>query len=416
MSKINDCDVIIVGAGIIGICCALELVARGFKIQVIDRDGPAEGASHGNAGVISPWSCVPQSMPGQWKKIPRWILSPEGPVALRWTYAPRMLTWLVRFLASGQIERLDAIANAMLVVNRDCINLYRQLLSGTGHEDLVRDSCYIHVYRDPAMANPELLQWALRRERGVPMEFITGDELQEIEPALAPDYRAAVIIREQARALNPGKIGLALAEKAQKAGVQFTRAQVHQLQPTATDQWVVRTDNGELNSAKVVLAAGAWSARLLKPLGVEIPLEAERGYHVVFEQPGIELNNSVLNKEGLFATSSMEMGLRCAGIAEFAGLDASPDYRRAKILATQAKRMLPELNTDSISEWMGSRPATPDSLPCIGVVPGHRELFGAFGHGHLGLTGAPMTGLMIASALCGENMGIDLSPYRLDRF
>ncbi len=416
MSEVGGHDVTVIGAGIVGICCALELANSGLTVRVIDRQGPAEGTSFGNAGVISPWSCVPQSLPGQWKNIPRWILSPEGPVALRWTYLPYLMPWLVRFLASAQASRIGRIADGILSLNRNCPELYRELLRGTGHENLVCDSFYIHVFRDSRRADSGQAQWALRRERGVPMEFVSGDEAREIEPALSPAYQGAVLIRGQARALNPGRLGQVLADKARDLGVVFTRALVQELMPGNSGSFRIHTEQGIVSSPRAVVAGGAWSARLLAPLGVRVSLEAERGYHVVFANPGVTLNNSVLDGDKKFVASAMEMGLRCAGTAEFAGLDAVPDYRRTKVIARLARDMLPGLNSAATSEWMGSRPSTPDSLPCIGPVPGHPRLFAAFGHGHLGLTQAPMTARLIAAMVCEKSGPIDIAPYRLDRF
>ncbi len=412
----NERDVVVVGAGIIGICAALALLEKGFRARVVDRDPPAEGASAGNAGVVSPWSCVPQSLPGLWKKLPRWLLDPEGPVALRPAYLPRLAPWLIRFLRAGSPERIPDIADAMLTVNQPCAALYAQLLAGTGHEDLVRDSMYLHLFRDPAGADLERLPWRLRRSRGVPLRALTGEQLREIEPDVSPDYRAAVAVTGQARATNPGRLGKVLADKAQSAGATFVRGRVHRLAPRPDAAITVQSDAGELRASRVVLAAGAWSARLLTPLGVRVPLEAERGYHVVFPDPGVRLENSVQDAERMFATSSMEMGVRCAGTAEFSGLDSPPNPRRARVLVRHAKRLLPALNTENSVEWSGVRPATPDSLPCIGPVPGHPRIIAAFGHGHLGLTGAPMTARMVASLAAAEPLNLDLAPYRLDRF
>jgi len=411
-----DNQTTVIGAGIIGICCALELSRSGHAVNLIDRAGPAEGASTGNAGVISPWSCMPQSLPGQWKRIPRWTLSRDGPVALRWRYLPYLLPWIGRFLASGGESRIDGIADALLVLNEGSPDLYRALLRNAGGENLIRDSSYIHVFRDPRHAHPSSLQWRMRLDRGVPLQFVSGDEVREIEPALSGEYQAAVLIQRQARSVNPGRLGKVLARAAQEQGVRFQNAEVRELVRGPDGIWEIRTSDAVIRSARLVLAGGAWSARLLKPLGVSVPLESERGYHTVFANPGVTLSNSILDGDKKFAASSMEVGLRCAGTAEFAGLDTLPDYSRAKVIARLAKRMMPSLNTSEFSEWMGSRPATPDSLPCIGPVPGQRGLFGAFGHGHLGLTQAPMTARIIAAMINGDPCPIDIRPYRLNRF
>ncbi len=409
-------DAVVVGAGIVGICAALSLLEKGFTVRVIDPEPPADGASSGNAGVISPWSCVPQTLPGLWKDVPKWLLDPDGPLALRWAYTPRLLPWLFQFFAAGNVKRLPAIADAMLTVNRPSVDLFHQLLDGTGDEDLVRDSLYLHLYRNPAGADLNNLPWRLRSERGVPLEVLRGGEIQEVEPELSTDFKAAVVIRSQGRATNPGRLGKVLAAKAEARGATFVRGRVHRLAPGVNGECRLETDQGELAAAKVVLAAGAWSARLLAPLGVKVCLEAERGYHMVFEDPGVTLNHSIMDAERKFVTSSMEMGIRSAGTAEFAGLDAPPNYRRSKVFEHLAKRILPNLNTAKKSEWMGTRPSMPDSVPCIGPVPGHPNIIGAFGHGHLGLTGAPMTGRMVAALAADEPLNLDLKPFRLDRF
>jgi D-amino-acid dehydrogenase len=409
-------DAIVIGAGIVGICAALALQDKGFAVTVIDRDGPAEATSYGNAGVISPWSCVPQSMPGLWKKVPKWLLDPEGPLSIRWSYAPRMLPWLLEFLRAGAAHRLPAIADAMLAVNRSSVELYRQLLADTGEDTLVRDCLYLHLYRDPNGADPDALPWRLRRDRGVPIEVLRGGEIQELEPEISPAFKSAVAIKQQGRTVNPGRLGKVLAAKAEARGARFPRGRVTRIAGRDSHGYRVETDQGSHGASKVILAAGAWSKRLLSDLGVRLPLEAERGYHLVFTDPGLTLSHSLMDADHKFVTSSMEMGVRSAGTAEFAGLDAAPDYRRARVFERHTKALLPNLNTDACEEWMGPRPSAPDSIPYIGPVPGHPDLFAGFGHGHLGLTGAPMTARMLAGLAAGEPLNMDMSPYRLDRF
>ncbi len=412
----ESADVTILGAGIVGIATALSLTERGLKVTVVDRDPPADGASFGNAGSLSPWSCVPQSMPGLWKNVPRWMLDPEGPIALRLGYAATFLPWAVKFLRSGQEARLPAIADAMLGLTRPTVTLYRHHLAGTGHEDLVRDSVYVHVFRNAADADLTQLSWRMRRERQVPLEVVKGDALREVEPALSPEFEAAVLIKQQGRALDPGGIGKALAEKAQGMGVVFLRRNVERLVPAEDGGWRVETDGGAMPAKRVVVAMGAWSGKLLEPLGVKVPLEAERGYHMVFGDPGVTLNNCIMNVDAKFVVSSMTAGVRCAGTAEFAGLDAAPDYRRARVFERLAKRMFPDINTNDTVEWMGTRPSTPDSVPCLGEIPGCPGLYAAFGHGHTGMTMAPKTGEVIAALIAGETLDVDMTPYRIDRF
>lgn len=404
-----------VGAGIVGICTALSLQDKGFQVELIDRAPPASGASFGNAGVISPWSCVPQSMPGIWKMVPKWLLDPEGPLALRWTYAPRMLPWLSQFLQAGARERLPAIADAMNALNRPNVRLYQQHLRGTGQENLLADSMYVHAFRNREKLDIKALAWQLRRERGVPLEVVEQGELQDLEPELSAEYTAAILIKNQARATDPGALGQALMEKSRQQGAQLRQTDVLALKQT-TAGWCIETSDGPVNAERLVVAAGAWSARLLKPLGLSLPLEAERGYHLTFSDPGIKLNNSIMDGEHKFVVSSMLEGVRCAGTAEFAGLDAKPNYARAQVFKRLGKNLLPNLNTSDAEQWMGSRPSFPDSLPVISDVPGKPGLTCAFGHCHYGLGMAPNTGRIVADMVSGEPSDIDLSPYRIDRF
>jgi len=408
--------VIVLGAGIVGICTALSLLEKGFAVELIDRDQPAEGASHGNAGVVSPWSCVPQSIPGLWRSIPKWTLDPEGPIALRWGYLLTFMPWALKFMRAGKAAGLPAIGDAMNALNRPNVDLYRRHLEGTGQESLLNDSLYVHVYKNPDGANLKDLGWRMRQERDVPLQVVTAGELHEIEPALSTDYTSAVLIKGQARALDPGAVGKALAEKAFSMGATFRQSAVNRITPAPDDGWTLQTADGDITTDKLVVAAGAWSARLLAPLGISVPLEAERGYHLVFRDPGITVNNSIMDTEGKFVASSMLAGVRCAGTAEFAGLDAPADYRRAKVFKRLAKNLFPDINVDNGIEWMGSRPSFPDSLPCLGEVPEYKNLFSAFGHSHYGFGMAPNTGRIVAELVNGQSPNIDLTPYRIDRF
>jgi len=412
----NTTDVIIVGAGIVGICCALSIIETGKSVRLIDREEPGQVTSYGNAGVISPWSVVPQSLPGLWKKIPGMVLKKNGPIAIRPSYLPKLIPWGLRFLSRGTAAKVSETADAMEILNQSNIELYRQHLHGTGHENLIQDSCYIHAYRNPSKASLDDLSYKTRLERGIEVERIDGAELRKLEPAISDEFRAAILMRGQARAMSPGKIGEVLSAKAAGLGVQITKASVNRLLPSHGHGWEVRTDDKTYNASQLVVAAGAWSARLLKHLGVNIPLEAERGYHVEFPKPNIQVNNSVMDTDMLCVASSMEGGVRVAGTAEFAGLDVPPSEKRVNELKQAAKRMLPGLNPDGMKSWMGSRPSFPDSLPMLGEFSGHKGLFSAFGHGHCGLMMAPKTGKIIADLVSNKPMNTDLSPFSVERF
>ncbi len=385
----------------------------GLKAGDIHNTGTA--TSYGNAGVITSGSCVPQSLPGLWKSIPGMLFDPDGPASIRPGYFPKFLPWAIRFLKAGRADRVAGIARAISALNRPSTDIYRRHLSGTSGENLLRESIYIHAYRNGADAGLDGIGWRLRAENGAELERIGGDELRRLEPCLSRDYDAAILIRDQGRSVAPGRLGTVLAAKVRQSGGEIVEAGVQRIRPEQED-WAVDTDRGTFRSSQVVVSAGVWSRPLLEPLGYRVPLEAERGYHMMFRNPGVELGNSIFDADFKFVTSSMDRGIRSAGTAEFAGLDAPPNFRRARIFASLTKRMMPDLNTEDTEEWMGIRPSFPDSLPCIEEVPGHPGLFAAFGHSHFGLTMAPMTGRIIADLATGTSPNLDLAPYSSARF
>ncbi len=415
MSTDSSYETTIIGGGIVGICCGLALVEAGMRVLLIDKNDPGQGASYGNAGIVSPWSLVPQSVPGLWQKIPRWLLSADGPIAVKPSYLPRLAPWVIRFLGQGRRARVNEIADAIQAINRDNIELYRQLLHDTGETGLIRDSYYVHAFRNARQADPDGIEYAIRRDRGAEIELISRTELQALEPALSPQFEAAILIKNQARALSPGRLGSVLMEKYLRLGGRHLRAEVTGLRRNGND-WTLSTGEHIIDASQVVISAGAWSKRLLKPLAIDVPLETERGYHLEYPDPGLALNHSVMDVDHKVVASSMEGGLRAAGVAEFAGLDAPPNSKRIDSLHRLVKSMLPGLNTTNGNHWMGSRPSMPDSLPCIGEFERHRGLFAAFGHGHFGLMMAPKTGRIIADMVLGRQADLDLRPYRPQRF
>ena len=408
-------DVVVIGAGIVGVCCALQLAERGLSVTVIDRKPPCEETSFGNAGVISPWSCVPQSVPGLWRRIPRWLIDPEGPVFVRARHAPAFLPWALKFLSAGRLDSIDALGDAMMALSWNSPSNYRAMLQNTPALDLVTDSVYVFVYRHAAQASLDQLGWRMRQRRDVPVSLIEAGELREREPHISHEYEAAILIHGQGRALNPSAIGKAIAEKAESLGVKFVQSETKGI-TRAAGRWSACCEDQHHDAAHLVLAAGVWSASLLKPFGLRLPLEAERGYHLVCRNSGVEINNSIMDVEHMCVASQMATGVRVAGTAEFAGIQAAPDHRRAFVFKKALRSLFPEINLDDVEPWMGRRPTFPDSLPCIGRIEGLDGLYAAFGHSHYGLSQAPSTGRLIADCITGHTPNIDLHPYRPGRF
>jgi D-amino-acid dehydrogenase len=274
----------------------------------------------------------------------------------------------------------------------------------------------VHAFRHPEQANLNGLDYLIRKEKGGLLERIDGDELSRLEPALTRDFEAAVLIKGQARITSPGRVGAVLANKARSQGADILRTEITELTRAESGGWDLATSSETLHAKHVVLAAGVWSADLLKPLGLSVPLVAERGYHVEFPNPSTRLNNSIMDVDAKVVASSMHSGLRVAGTAEFASIDAPADPRKEQILTEQAKAMVPVLDTDKAQFWMGRRPSFPDSLPAIGQLSGDSGLYGAFGHSHYGLMMAPKTGELVADLVSGRRNNIDLAPFSLTRF
>ena len=406
----------VIGAGIVGLCAARELLARGFNVSVIDPQPPGSACSYGNAGVLAVWSCAPLSLPGEWKLAPGWLLSRKGPLSIHWRYLPALTPWLVRFVRAGRADKIAGLAGAMHALNNDSVDRYRALLHGTGHEELIADSRYVYAFRNARHADMDQPSFRLKRERGAPMRIIEAGELRDMEPALSPDYRAAIVIEKQGRTVNPARLCEVIAGEIRIAGGHFVRQRVRALRPDGGNGCDIQLDGEVLRANRVVVAAGAWSHRLLEPLGVRVPLEAGRGYHLMYNSDSVHLNNSVTDPELHIAASSMDGGIRISGMMEFAGLEAPPFKRHFRTLNDLARQFIPDLRAQPLSEWMGHRPATPDTLPVIGALPNHPSVLLAFGHGQLGLTGAPMTGRIIAAMAADEPLTINLEPYRVGRF
>jgi D-amino-acid dehydrogenase len=408
--------VVVIGAGIVGIATASYLRRDGHQVTVIDRLPPGEGCSRGNAGSLSAGAVVPLSMPGMLRKVPRWLLDPLGPLYIDWRYLPFVLPWLLRFVRAGAPPRVEAIADALKALNAKLFEAYGTLVKEAGCADLIRRDGTLYLYEHRADYAKDTRSWDLRRARGIPFEELGADEIRQLEPSLAPIYETGILIPGHGHCLNPWRLVQELARHLANTGGTILQGEVTDLQPRPDGPSRVVTSLGPIEADAIVVAAGAWSARLARRIGHRVPLESERGYHVTIADPGAMPRLPLTSMSGKFMATPMETGLRIAGTVEFKGLDAPADMRRAEALLIHARRMFKDLKTERTTTWMGQRPSLPDSLPVIGPSPRHPAVLFAFGHAHLGLTGAATTGKAVADLVAGRTPDFDLAPFRVDRF
>ena len=409
-------DVVVLGAGIVGLCSALCLQRDGHRVTLIDRLGPGEGTSYGNAGLIQVDAVLPIATPGILWQVPGMLTDPEGPLVIRWRYLLRLAPWLLRFVAASSPRRVEAISAALAALLERAHASYRPLLASADAEDLFSPTGELFVYRDVSAYEAAKPGHDHRRRFGVTLEELGPSEMRQLEPALSPDVARGVFSPDCMRVANPLTLSQRLAAAFTQGGGTVLCETVTDIECGPDGPIAVVTDKNRHDVDRLVLAMGAFSKQWAAKLGARIPLDTERGYHLMLPRPGVDLRIPILVGDHRFGIVPMTHGIRLAGTAELASLDAPPNYRRSRILGPMAQKFVPDLRLDDAEEWIGFRPSIPDSLPVIGAVPGSDRAFLAFGHGHLGLTLGAVTGRLVADLVAGRDSEIDRTPYRADRF
>ena len=409
--------VIVIGAGIVGVCAALGLRREGFAVTLIDRQGPGEGTSFGNAAVISPDTVVPMTSPGIIRQVPGMLLDPLGPLRIRWRCLPRLTPYLLRILAASRMSRIESTSAAMAALARGAVEAYSPLTEMADAEDMIRRTGRVNLYESEQEFRASQWKLELERRRGLRFEVLDSDELRQLEPSLAPIFPRAVFYPDTAHSVNNFRFVQVLAKALQHHGGRILRAQALDFDVAANGEVAaVHTDAGREPCDTVVVAAGAWSKPLARRLGANPPLETERGYHLTIGDPGVMPRIPFGSNRRGFSCTPLEQGLRIAGTVELADLDAAPDWRRADVLMTHTRHLLPGVQDRETTRWMGHRPSLPDTVPVISPSPRHRNAFFAFGHGHFGLCLGARTGQLVTALVAGRDSGIDMAPYRVDRF
>lgn len=406
----------VVGAGIVGVSSALWLQRAGFAVTLIEEGEVGEGASFGNAGNISPGAVVPYLIPGVWREAPGWLLNPEGPLAVRPGYFLKALPWLTAAARSAGEEAALATSRAMHALHSGTFEAYDALTHGTDAQGLIELSGQLYVSEKPGTAQGSALAQRMRAMAGVKTVPLDWMEIRELEPALAPIFKSGMLLPDNGRCKNPHQLVKALAGIAQRDGATIVRGKVTGFETEGEQVRAILVDGNARAVERVVIAAGAASRALSAALGAPMPVEAERGYHITIEDPGVAPRLPVTHTDAKFACAPMNMGLRLAGTVEYAGIDAAPNWKRAELLKEQARRMFPGVRLDKVTRWTGSRPSLPDGLPVLGAAPGHANAYFAFGNSHFGMSAGPVMGKVIAEIVAGRTPSIDVTPFRAGRF
>ena len=415
--------VVVVGAGIIGAVTALEALRAGFRVTILEPGEPGgeQQASYGNGCWLSPMSVIPPSVPGLWRKVPGFLADPLGPLAIRWSYFPRVLPWLSRYLLAGWTEaKVEATARSLRSLLVDAPALHQALAEEAGVGDLIERRGLMYVYETRQQFEAEAMAWRIRRKVGITWLEVEADELRQREPELDRRYGFGVLVEEGGHCRDPGAYVAALVAQARAEGAELRRAAATGWRIQDGRLEAVLTAEGEIACDKAVLAAGVHSRRLAALAGSRVPLESERGYHAVIADPPVGPRTPLMPVDGKMSVTMTARGLRCSGQVEIAGVEAAPNWRRAEILRDHLLRSFPglprDLPADRVKLWMGHRPSMPDGLPCIGPAGATRDVVLAFGHGHVGLVAAPRTARVVAALLAGRDPGLAVEGFRPSRF
>ena len=405
----------VIGAGIQGVCTSLNLIKKGFKVTLLDRDEPgSSSASYGNAGHFSPYASVPMNRPDILIDVPAMLLSSTGPLALKWNYVPKMIPWFLKFIKNCTKKKMMHTAKYMHQILDLALPAYDELFQDIDITGLIERRGIIYFWTDKDLKSREL-EINVRKELGVKQQLLTPHEIHDLEPNIRQIYHGGILYPSARHATNPRKILIKLLDSFLARGGVFKKHNVEKIDCQSDNKILVQTNLENFTFNKAVITSGAFSKKLTDQVGEKIPLDTERGYHVHFKGYDHLLSRPVIFLNKGFGITPMEQGLRVVGTVEFGGLKNPLSKGRILNLVRNAKYLFPDLS-EHYDEWLGFRPTLPDFLPVIGASKNHKNLFYAFGHHHLGWTLGAITGKIIAKILNEENTNLNLTPYSSLRF
>lgn len=411
---LREAEIVVAGAGVIGLCIALQLRSEGREVLLIDRDEPGAGASRGNAGVLATYECVPLGTPSVLKSLPRLLFDANSPLAISLTALPQLAPWLARFARASLEDRARRSAIALAKLLSNSLRAYEPLLAQADARSLLCPNGAMHVFRTAAEIEAASWEMELRRELGVRQLLLDRRDIESLEPTLPSEYTRGILFPDAVHLTDPFELMRQLARAFCERGGSILRGDVTHVQHTRHSVMLIGNAM-EVRAGTAVIALGAWSAGLARQLGDRIPLETERGYHVEFPTESPVLSRSVCPVEYGFYLSPMAGRLRAAGTVELSSLRRPANPRRLQLIENATRRLFPNLGPAQ-SRWLGFRPSLPDSLPVIGRSPRAHNVIYAFGHGHLGVTLGGETARIVSNLIVGGREAAELQALSPARF
>ncbi|MGV8938493.1 MAG: NAD(P)/FAD-dependent oxidoreductase [Allorhizobium sp.] len=412
-------DVIVLGAGIIGVSTAIHLARRGKTVVLIDRRGAGEETSFGNAGLIQREGVVPYGFPQQLRLIARYALNNNIDAHYHWSAMPKLAPFLAQYWWHSNAKRHQAIARAYAPLIENSISEHDDLIKASGAGNLISKRGWLEVFRTSAVRDAEYAEAErLSRECGINFTALSANDVGQTEPHLTGDFSGGLKWEDPWSVFDPHGLTMAYLRLFESLGGRFVKGDATKITQRSTGKgWQIDTAEGKIEAEEVVVALGPWSDMVTKPLGYRFPLGVKRGYHMHYgTDEGVRLNNWTMDKERGYFLAPMSNGIRLTTGAEFASRDAPKTPVQLDRAEKVARQIFPLGERLDAEPWMGSRPCTPDMMPIIGRAPRHDNLWFAFGHAHHGLTLGPVTGRILAEAMTGEKTFIDASAYRPERF
>ena len=410
----NKTDVIVLGAGIVGVSSAYAARKRGMSVTLVDRREPGSETSYGNAGIISSGSIFPLNQPSLFGNLPKYLSNTHP--ALRWDvgWALKNPTWIARFLASARASQTKPRAQALHGLIQASLKLHREWIVQAGASNRIRETGWLKAWRSDNLAAAKADQDALTAY-GIKSELLDRQAISALEPNILPVYSVGLLHTQTASVDSPGNVVKAYARMLSSSGGDVRRAEIRSIAPDG-DGWRVVLSDGALSARHVVVALGPWSADLLRPLGYRVPLATERGYHREYKpNPSRRLLRPIHDAENAFLMTPMENGIRVTSGVELTDREAPSNYAQIDAVEPLARGVV-EFGEQVGDTWRGARPTLPDSLPMIGPAPRHRNLWLAFGNQHIGFTTGPATGSAIAAMIAGETPSFDVAPFAPSRY